>query len=153
MIRLLASILIGLFALAERGFALGQVTYVTDLPGPGSFPVVADGVAAALQVDTNDFAGVIRAAGDLQSDVFRVTGVRPEWSPGADGLRPKVILAGTLGKCPLIDRLVREHKLDTQRIAGQWESFLIQVVAHPCAGIDQALVICGSDKRGTIYGI
>ena len=153
MIRLLAFILICLFALAERGYALGQVTYVTDLSGPGSFPVVADGVAAALLVDTNDFAGVIRAAGDLQSDVFRVTGVRPERLLRADGLKSKVILAGTLGKCPLLDRLVREHKLDVHKIAGQWESYLIQVVAQPCAGVDQALVICGSDKRGTIYGI
>ncbi len=153
MIRLLAFILISVFALAERGFALGQVTYVADTPSTGSFPVVVDGVAAALWVDTNDFAGVIRAAGDLQSDIFRVTGVRPEWLAGAEGLNPKVILAGTLGKCPLIDRLVREHKLDAQPIAGMWESFLIQEVAQPCAGVDQALVICGSDKRGTIYGI
>jgi len=27
------------------------------------------------------------------------------------------------------------------------------VVPHPLPGIDRALVICGSDKRGTIYGI
>ena len=38
-------------------------------------------------------------------------------------------------------------------IAGQWESFIIQVVPEPLLGVASGLVIAGSDKRGTIYGI
>ncbi|HEY4789418.1 MAG TPA: glycosyl hydrolase 115 family protein, partial [Bacteroidales bacterium] len=38
-------------------------------------------------------------------------------------------------------------------ISGKWEHFLIQVVEKPMRGVDRALVIVGSDKRGTIYGI
>jgi len=38
-------------------------------------------------------------------------------------------------------------------IAGKWESFLIQVVPKPLPGVASALIIAGSDKRGTIYGI
>lgn len=56
------------------------------------------------------------------------------------------ILIGTIGKSPLIDRLVSEGKLDVSAVKGQWESFLIQTV-------DGNLVVAGSDKRGTIYGI
>src|SRR5262249_39092180 len=63
------------------------------------------------------------------------------------------ILIGTLGKSPLIDRLVADKKIDTTPIAGKWESFLIQVVPNPFPGIESALVIAGSDKRGTIFGI
>ncbi|NJK98213.1 MAG: glycosyl hydrolase, partial [Bacteroidales bacterium] len=52
-----------------------------------------------------------------------------------------------------IDQLVKSKKLDVKDIEGQWETFLIQVVEKPMAGVDRALVIAGSDKRGTIYGI
>lgn len=37
-------------------------------------------------------------------------------------------------------------KLDASSVSGQWESYLI-------ATVDGCLVIAGSDKRGTIYGI
>ena len=51
------------------------------------------------------------------------------------------------------DRLIRERKLDVAPVAGKWESFVIQVVPQPLPGVDSALIIAGSDKRGTIYGI
>src|SRR6185503_11404694 len=56
-------------------------------------------------------------------------------------------------KNALIDQLVREKKLDVSAVAGRWETFVTQVVDKPIAGVDRALVIAGSDKRGTIYGV
>jgi hypothetical protein len=53
----------------------------------------------------------------------------------------------------VIDRLVRERKFDPRGLAGKWETFVVQIVPRPQPGIDQALVIAGSDKRGTIFGI
>ena len=38
-------------------------------------------------------------------------------------------------------------------VNGKWESYKLQVVKNPVAGVEEALVIAGSDKRGTIYGI
>jgi hypothetical protein len=64
-----------------------------------------------------------------------------------------VVLIGTIGKSRIIDRLIRERKIDVSEIDGKWESTLIQVVAHPLPGVERGLVIAGSDKRGTIYGI
>ncbi|TVY39952.1 hypothetical protein LOCC1_G004442, partial [Lachnellula occidentalis] len=64
-----------------------------------------------------------------------------------------VILAGTLNKSPLIRALVRAHKLDITSIAGRWESFISQVVINPLPGVGRALVIVGSDMRGTVYGL
>mgnify|MGYP000859234409 CR=1 FL=1 len=55
-------------------------------------------------------------------------------------------MVGTLGHSPLIDRWVKSHKMDVRKIRGQWESYLIDVV-------DGNLVVVGSDRRGTIYGI
>jgi len=140
-------------ALAQRGFALGQVQYVESVHRPGSFPIVAQKVAASLCADTNDFAGVLRAAGDLQTDVARVTGCRPEMVRAEDDPGKNIIIIGTLGKSRLVARLIRGKKIDVSKIAGQWESFLIQVVPRPWPGMDRALVICGSDQRGTIFGI
>ena len=64
-----------------------------------------------------------------------------------------MVIAGTLGKSPIIDKLVSEGKISTKDIAGKWETFVIQVVKKPLPGVREALVITGSDKRGTIYGI
>ena len=64
-----------------------------------------------------------------------------------------MVLIGTVGKSPLIDQLARAGKIDVSGIRGKWESFFLQTVANPLPGIDSALVIAGSDKRGTIYGI
>ena len=58
-----------------------------------------------------------------------------------------------MGKSPLIDGLVKSGKLNADAISGKWESFIITTVTNPLPGVDQALVIAGSDKRGTIYGI
>ncbi|HEX7577765.1 MAG TPA: hypothetical protein VF430_07005, partial [Verrucomicrobiae bacterium] len=44
--------------------ALGQTQYVETTSSPGSFPVCAANAPAVISVDTNDFAGIVRAAND-----------------------------------------------------------------------------------------
>jgi|GEM_PF-208142 len=141
------------FAVTRSSFALGQPRYIEDTPDRGSFPIVQTGVAANVFVDTNDYAGVVRAVGDLQADIARVTGVTPKIVHEAAVPGTNAILVGTVGHSAVIDRLVREGKIDVTPIAGKWESFLIQVVSEPLPGVANALVITGSDKRGTIYGV
>jgi hypothetical protein len=133
--------------------AIGQVQYVQDRAGPGCFPVVANRTAARIYVDRQDHKGVLRAAGDLQMDVGRVSDCTPRIVHEQDALEGEVIIVGTIGKSSAIDRLIRGRKIDVSQIEGQWESFLIQVVVEPLPGVANALVIAGSDKRGTIYGI
>ncbi|MDE1146463.1 MAG: glycosyl hydrolase 115 family protein [Azospirillaceae bacterium] len=132
---------------AVPAWALGQDRYVETTAGPGRFAIVADGRAARIHVDGDDYAGVRRAAGDLAADIGRVSGVP---SALAD---TGTILVGTVGHSPTIDRLAAEGKIDVTPIQGKWEAFRIQVVANPLPGVASALVIAGSDKRGTIYGL
>jgi hypothetical protein len=146
-------ILLCLSTPAQSGFALGQVQYVETDYKPGSFPVVRNGGAADLFVDVGDFSGVVRAANDLQADISRVTGRTPRIIHGGDNPGANVIIVGAVGKNEMIGRLARDGKIDTSTLAGKWESFFIQVVPRPLPGIENALVVCGSDKRGTIYGI
>jgi hypothetical protein len=144
---------LGLFIFIPNSFAFGQVQYVEKVGLPGSFPIVQQGVAANLFVDSNDFAGVLRAANDLQADIARVAGLTPAIIRQENGLGKNAILVGTMGRSRVIDRLIREGKIDVSPITGKWESFFIQVVPEPLPGVASGLVIVGSDKRGTIYGI
>ncbi|GAA4430948.1 glycosyl hydrolase 115 family protein [Actinokineospora soli] len=122
--------------------------YVVEKARPGSFPLVSGGRAAPVVVSGDDHAGVRRAVGDLRADVERVTGVRP-----GDATGPHVVIVGTLGRSPLLDDLVARGVLDVRGVAGRWETAVQQVVEHPAPGVRKALVIAGSDQRGTIFGV
>jgi hypothetical protein len=115
--------------------------------------LAANGKAAPLVVSDEDWPGVVRAAGDLSLDIGRVTGHDAPLIKGSPAAGIDVVLIGTVGRSPLIDALVRRHKLDVSGIQGQWESAVTTVVEHPMPGVRRALVIAGADKRGTIYGI
>jgi len=140
-------------ALASDLLALGQPQCVATMPEKGGFQICETGAVAAVSVDTNDFPGVVRAVGDLQNDLMQVTGLTPKMFFGKKISGPNVILIGAIGRSRIIDELIRAKKIDATDIAGKWESFFLQVVPKPFAGIENALVICGSDQRGTIYGI
>jgi hypothetical protein len=138
--------------------AIGQQRYVETSRRPGSFILADRNRLATIYVDENDYWGVVRAAHDLRQDISWVTGRTPDFANQKDGLagneRAKNgIIIGTVGKSAMIDELVSSGKLDVTAIRGKWEFFLIQVVRNPMPGVRSALVIAGSDKRGTIYGI
>ena len=137
----------------NRALALGQPQYVLSVPSPGSFTIARDATVATLCLDSNEFPGVIRAAGDLRADITRVTGHSGNLSFGDAAHPTNAILIGTIGKSRLIQQLIDAGKIDPAPIAGKWESFLVQVVQDPLPGVGRGLVIAGSDKRGTIYGI
>jgi endo-1,4-beta-D-glucanase Y len=134
-------------------FAIGQEQYVDSNPGKGSFCIAQKNDVAGIYIDSNDYAGVIRAGNDLRADINRVTGQIAKVLNTETGLGKNTIIIGTIGKSPVIDRLIKDGKIDVNQIAGKWESFLIQVVPEPLPGVENALVIVGSDKRGAIYGI
>ena len=146
-------ITLSLAAASIAGGAGAQTSYIATSAAPTRFTLARAGSVAPLVVSSTDFAGVVRAANDLRTDLQRVAGTEPRLDtdtlPGAR----QVVLIGTLGKAPLIDRLVREKKLDVSGVAGKWETYLVQSVERPFPGIDRALVLTGSDKRGTIYAI
>ena len=145
---LLASLLLGRVAAQAQ-------TYVSfEQPAGKSLPLAMAGKSVPLLVSTADHLGVVRAATDLQHDIELVTGTQPKLlhqSAGAQG--PAAVLIGTIGKSPLIDDLIRRKKLDVSKVRGKWEASVTQTIDQPFPGVSKALVIAGSDKRGTIYGI
>ncbi|MFB0523998.1 MAG: glycosyl hydrolase family 8 [Phycisphaerae bacterium] len=142
-----------LFYFQSDAFAISQARYVDFVYSEGGFCLAQKTDVAILYVDSQDHVGVIRAVKDLQADVARVTNHTPKVTHEQTSLGKNTVIVGTMGKSPIIDRLIQEEKIDTKQIAGKWESFLIQVVPEPLPNVANGLVIAGSDKRGTIYGI
>lgn len=139
---------------SAQAAAPGDTTsYVATTAGPGRFTLSAAGRSAPLIVSAQDYPGVIRAVRDLGQDIGRVTAHAPAVTLDTLPAAREVVLIGTLGRSPLIDTLVRAGRLDTSGVVGRWEASLAQVVDHPWPRVTRALIIAGSDKRGTIYGV
>lgn len=100
-----------------------------------------------LLVDPNDDPTVLMAASLLRKDIKAVTGDGP-----VHGTKP-IIIAGSLGRSALIQRLVDQKKINVDSIRGKWEAYQIQLIANPDEGVPYSLVIAGSDRRGTAYGL
>jgi hypothetical protein len=150
---LVAAAAVAVALCADSATALGRTPFVTFEPAPGDLVLAAAGAAAPLYVDGRELPAVLRAAADLQADIERVTGLRPELLTDGAPAGGTVVLVGTLGHSALLEGLAAAGKIDPSGIAGAWEGWSIQAVAEPMPGVDQALVIAGSDRRGTIFGI
>jgi hypothetical protein len=127
--------------------------YISAKKTTGSFPLVANGKAAVLYASEGEWPGVLRTIRDVQADITHVTGQEPTMLTDAPQGAQPVVLIGTLGHSALIDKLVQNGKLDVSNLAGRWETFVVQTIANPMPGVASALVVAGSDKRGTIYGL
>ena len=114
-----------------------------------------------IYMDANDCKGVSYAANALVKDIIKVSGSKAVLTSDA-GLKDKdaarkdaadknaagkpTILVGTIGHSAAIDQLIRQKRINGNLLKGKREKFIITVV-------DGQLVIAGSDRRGTIYGI
>lgn len=116
-------------------------------------PGAVDLRGITLCVDSADHTCVHKAAGMLAVDLEAVTGVRSGVVHGMSNRNGSVVVAGTIGYSGLIDGMIESGELDVADIAGGWERFVIRTV--PAVGNDRPamIVIAGSDRRGTAYGI
>ena len=126
---------------------------VTRSPGTDDFILAGERNAGTIFVEPAEDRAVRRAADDLTDDFSRVTGIKPAVENDISTPGKTRVIVGTFGKSKIIDRLATEGKLATNGISGQWESYVLQVVKNPLPGVERALVIAGSDRRGTIVGI
>ena len=95
-----------------------------------------------IYMDANDCRGVSYAANALVRDISKVSGSQATITSN----RKATILVGTIGHSAAIDQLIKQKRINGNLLKGKREKFIITLV-------DQQLVIAGSDRRGTIYGI
>ncbi|HSV16237.1 MAG TPA: glycosyl hydrolase 115 family protein, partial [Tepidisphaeraceae bacterium] len=130
-----------------------EIMNVPAAADAGIIAIASDEHVASIIIDPQDFPVVHLAAGFFADDVERMSGHRPLVGEAPVGDNP-VIIVGTIGHSAIIDRLARQGKLpELDKIKGHWETTLWAVVENPMPNVARALVIGGSDRRGTAYGL
>ncbi|GGY77475.1 hypothetical protein GCM10011613_22540 [Cellvibrio zantedeschiae] len=142
-----------LLCTASSSFALGEKSYISTSAKTGDLTLATPTSTASLYVDSRDYPGVQRAVKNLQVDIEKVSAQKPSLIQTANDLKNQAVIIGTLGHSQLIDDLVAQKKINVSGIKDQWDAYQISVVQNPSANIKQALVIVGSNKRGTTFGV
>ncbi|HPN36443.1 MAG TPA: glycosyl hydrolase family 8, partial [bacterium] len=127
--------------------------YVTGDKNRAAFTLCEAGHPAPWCAASTDFPGVRRVLSHVQHDIQRVTGAMPVLTYDTVPAAKELVFVGTLGKNQIIDRLAADGRIQLDGLKGQWETFLIQTIDHPLPGVERALLIVGSDKRGTLFGL
>lgn len=150
-----AVVLAALLCLAAAFPLRAQVSLSETSSGRNVFPLSTKTCATIMYDATSEPSVVGTAVGLLASDIEKVTGKCP--SVSGNGSVPAscryAVIAGTLGHSSLIDELVRDGKIDVSSISGEWERYAVRLVEAPLKGVRRALVVVGSDRRGTAYGL
>lgn len=140
-------------ALAFAGMATASAQ-ATLAGGAGGFSLVSGTDRAVVCYDGAEPVLMQRVSNLFADDVQRVTGKRLAVCDVRQG-KPKAkraVIVGTLDN-EWIKKLAKQGKLDTNGLAGAWERYRIQTVAKPGNGLDEAVVVAGSDRRGAAYGL
>ena len=115
--------------------SLATDTFVTFQSSTGTLPLKD----VTISLNDKEHSCVQIAVTNLLSDFEQVTGVKP-----LRGNQDATILIGTVGANPQIDAWVKAGVL--KDLKGKTEKYIIKTIGNQ-------LVIAGSDKRGTVYGI
>ena len=150
-----AVVLAALLCLAAAFPLRAQVSLSETSSGRNVFPLSTKTCAAIMYDATSEPSVVGTAVGLLASDIEKVTGKCPSVSGNGSVTAScrYAVIAGTLGHSSLIDELVRDGKIDVSSISGEWERYAVRLVEAPLKGVRRALVVVGSDRRGTAYGL
>ena len=125
---------------------------VTENITPDGFALIVKSKPLPIVVADNDKKGVLIAARNLQNDFERVCGKKAELLAAPNEASRRCIIAGSI-ESPYIKQMIKAKKINEKELKGKVEKYLMTVISNPIPGIDEALVIAGSDMRGTIYGI
>ncbi|WP_367914710.1 glycosyl hydrolase 115 family protein [Leadbetterella sp. DM7] len=108
-------------------------------------PTALDLSNASIYVDLNDFTVVKKSAELLSRDIEKVTGkkVKVVHTPATGSL----IVIGSAEKSAWIRQLVKAGKI---KVGSGWEEYNISTLKE---AKNNLLVIAGSDRRGTAYGV
>ncbi|MEO8110090.1 MAG: glycosyl hydrolase 115 family protein, partial [Ginsengibacter sp.] len=126
--------------------------FITDKNEAGSFPIVSQ-YATSIYTDKNDDWLTQKTASLFQEDIEKVTDKKPSIIHALSPSEKNIIVIGTIGQSSIIQQLIKAKKINADSLQGKWEAYQIKIIRHPFKGIDNALAIAGSDKRGAAYGV
>jgi hypothetical protein len=132
--------------------------FVSFTGAPGAVSLTADAEhPLIIAADTADYQGVDIALRSLADDFTTVTGCTPQLRhvSASDRTLPMGtrLVVGSIDKSAYIRRLIKEKRIDGKELQGKREKYLLTTLPATTANDQPIVVIAGSDKRGTIYGI
>lgn len=120
---------------------------ISENPSVNSVALFSSASVVSVCTDSTDAKVVTIAATAFANDIELISGktisVNISGTPGS-GI---TVIAGTIGHSKGIDQLVKEKQLDISSIKNKWECFIIKTIGK------NKIVIAGSDRRGTAFGI
>ncbi len=117
------------------------------------FELVKDKQVAKILVEADEYEGVRMIADKSANDIEMVTGILPEIISEKPEQCKNILVYATIGKSKILEQLEEENKLSLENVKDKREVFGIKLIHQPFQGIENMLLIYGSEKRGTIYGI
>jgi hypothetical protein len=124
---------------------------ISIFPQPAEFALVGPGHKSAIVVDNGEHELIKISADLLASDIERITGYKPPVITKPDERFSPLLIIGTLGSS-MIQQLKKQQLLDITKVENKWEVFAHVFIEYPAKG-KQAMIIYGSDDRGTAYGV
>ncbi len=122
-----------------------------------TFTIFENNKLVSLFIENESYEGVKKIGARVACDIELVTGVKPELFTVPEQCKSdRVVIFATLGKSSFLEKLEVSGKWSSTQIQGKREVYQMQVVSAPfgdVVSVKEALVIAGSDKRGTIYGM
>lgn len=134
--------------------ATAEFPKVSQQAKAGDFPLYDASQSTVICLSEEDYPVVGITARMLAEDVERVSGQKLEVAQvqGLDELKNASVVAGTIGHSAIIDQLINDQLIQVDEIVGKWEASVVTTVKHPSTGAS-LLVIAGSDRRGTAFGL
>lgn len=127
--------------------------YISFSDVDNGFAIINSEKVAPILISSDDYEGVKKVANFLKQDLESVSAKQSVLYVDEVENEDFAIIVGTLGKSSLITKLISDGKINVSDVENRWEVSLIQTVDNPIEGVKKALVIVGSDKRGTIFGM
>lgn len=110
-----------------------------------AFPLSTKNSVANIAISVSEYEGVRIAAENLVTDIERVTSKRPSLTTVSESTDQPTILVGTIEQ-DAIRQAMQEANIPLSELQGKREKYILTTYSG-------GLLIAGSDKRGTIYGI
>src|SRR6185312_2371640 len=118
----------------------------------GTFSVVTKNVKVSIVYDNKSTKLDSIAANLLAEDIEKVTSYKPQVITDLPKAKGNVIVIGNI-QSALIRNFISVQSPVHKNLSGKWECFTFKTIDKPRTGISKALVIAGSDARGTAYGV
>lgn len=113
--------------------------------------ILSKGQQLTFIIPKEEGEGVRRVAKKVVEDVEKTTGLHPSMALDGKNLNQAVIAVTTgNGKTA---KLLEQRIPELEKVKGKWEVYGFYLMEHPYPGVEQGLIIYGSDKLGTIYGL